>query len=274
MNTLNGKVALVTGASRGIGASIARKLAAQNASVVVNYQHNEDAAQKVVADIRQDGGRAVALRRDVADTQSHEQIVREVVRHFGAIDILVNNAGVFGSQSLDGSTIDEFDRLFATNVRGLFFLTQQTARVLRDGGRIVNISSVAAAGRFPNMSIYAATKAAVHALTSVWARELGGRGITVNSVSPGATNTDATHAAHTEETIQMLAGMSLFGRLGQPDDIGDAVAFLCSPEARWITAREIIADGGLLYNRLGQRYALFSESRIQTTEFHIAFEVR
>jgi len=246
MLNLQGKVALVTGAGRGIGAGIARKLSAHGASVIVNYARSTEAARGVVGEIEQAGGRALALQADVSQLEAHERLISETERHFGKLDILVNNAGFIANAPLLEATPDDFDRQFATNVRGLMFLTQRAVRGMRDGGRVVNVSSVAATATPPTYSAYAATKAAVNAFTGVWARELGGRGITVNSISPGPTETDMHWKANTEESTKTLAAMSPFGRLGQPNDIADVVAFLCSHEARWITGREIVVDGGFL----------------------------
>lgn len=246
MVNLQRKVALVTGASRGIGAGIARTLAAHGASIVVNYARNAEAARSVVDAIEHAGGRALALQADVSQLDAHERLIREVERHFGQLDILVNNAALITTAPLLEATPDDFDRQFATNVRGLMFLTQRAVRGMREGGRIVNVSSVAATATPPTYSAYAATKAAVNAFTGVWARELGGRGITVNSISPGPVETDMHWAVQTKESTATLAAMSPFGRLGQPNDIADVVAFLCAHEARWITGREIIVDGGFL----------------------------
>lgn len=243
---LNGKVALVTGASRGIGAAIALQLAARGAFVALNYNRSQDAARAVVAQIEQSGGRAIAIQADIASDEAPETLISGVEKAFGGLDILVNNAGIVQPAPLEQITRADFDAQFATNVRGLLFLTQRAASILRDNGRIINLSSVVAAGKTPTFSVYAATKAAVHALTNVWARELGSRGITVNSVSPGPVETDMMRQVFAPESVAAMAGMSPLGRVAQPDDIAEIVAFLASDAARWITSRDIISDGGLL----------------------------
>ncbi len=243
---LNGKIALVTGASRGIGAAVALKLAQRGALVAVNYNQSRDAAHAVVAEIEKAGGRATAIGADIAHDDAPETLISGVERAFGGLDILVNNAGMIQTAPLADITRAEFDAQFATNVRGLLFLTQRAAQSLNDGGRIINISSVAAAGKFPTYTTYAATKAAVHAFTNVWARELGSRGITVNSVSPGPVETEMMWQVNDAQAVAAMAGMSPLNRVGQPDDIAEIVAFLASDAARWITSRDIISDGGLL----------------------------
>jgi 3-oxoacyl-[acyl-carrier protein] reductase len=244
--TLNGKTAIVTGASRGLGAQIARTLAANGASVVVNYNRSGEAAQQVVADIEAQGGRAVAVQANVSDSGAGQELVSQAERRFGGLDILINNAGAVATAPLSDITPQQYEEQFATNVRGVLFLTQAAAKVMREDGRIINISSGAASGKFPTYSVYAASKAAVNTFSSVWARELGGRGITVNSVSPGPVETDMMWAVNTQESVDAMAKMAPLGRIAQPADIADVVAFLASDKARWITGRDIIADGGLL----------------------------
>jgi 3-oxoacyl-[acyl-carrier protein] reductase len=243
---LNGKTALVTGASRGMGAQIARTLAAGGANVIVNYNRSSEAAQQVVADIESRNGKAVAVQADVSDLEAGRALVAEAERRFGGLDILISNAGAIANAPLSEITPEQYEQQFATNVQGLLFLTQAAAKIMRDGGRIINISSVAAAGKFPTYSVYAASKAAANAFTSVWARELGGRGITVNSVSPGPVETDMMWAVNTQESVDAMAAMSPLGRIAQPADIANVVVFLASDEARWITGRDILTDGGLL----------------------------
>ena len=244
--TLNGKTAIVTGASRGLGAQIARTLAANGANVVVNYNRSGEAAQQVVADIEAQGGRAVAVQANVSDSGAGQELVSQAERRFGGLDILINNAGAVATAPLSDITPQQYEEQFATNVRGVLFLTQAAAKVMREDGRIINISSGAASGKFPTYSVYAASKAAVNTFSSVWARELGGSGITVNSVSPGPVETDMMWAVNTQESVDAMAKMAPLGRIAQPADIADVVAFLASDKARWITGRDIIADGGLL----------------------------
>jgi len=243
---LENKVALVTGASRGIGAQTARTLAQRGASVALTYSRSEEEAQEVVAAIQAQGGQAFAIRADVSDVATGRDVAGAIQQRFGGLDILVNNAGAIAKAPLQDLTIEQYEQQFNVNVRGPLFLTQSVLGILRDGGRIINISSVAAAGKFPTYSIYAASKSAVNAFTSVWARELGGRGITVNSVSPGPVETEMMRGGNDQASVDAMANMSPFGRVAQPSDIADVVAFLASEEARWITGRDIFADGGLL----------------------------
>jgi 3-oxoacyl-[acyl-carrier protein] reductase len=243
---LEGKAALVTGASRGIGRAIALRLAQDCASIVVNYSGSAEAAQRVVAEIEAAGGRAVAVQADVSKPADVERLFDETVRHFGRLDILVNNAGVFFTKPLVEVGEAEFDRIFAVNVKGTFFACQEAAKRLSDGGRIVNFSSSTTAMMLPRYSAYVATKGAVEQLSHVLAKELGPRGITVNVVSPGPTDTELFSSDKTEEDKRRFAQMAALGRLGQPQDIADVVAFLASDDARWITGQNIRTNGGII----------------------------
>jgi 3-oxoacyl-[acyl-carrier protein] reductase len=243
---LEGKAALVTGASRGIGRAIALRLAQDGASIVVNYSGSAEAAQRVVAEIEAAGGRAVAVQADVSKPADVERLFDETVRHFGRLDILVNNAGVFFTKPLVEVGEAEFDRIFAVNVKGTFFACQEAAKRLSDGGRIVNFSSSTTAMMLPRYSAYVATKGAVEQLSHVLAKELGPRGITVNVFSPGPTDTELFSSDKTEEDKRRFAQMAALGRLGQPQDIADVVAFLASDDARWITGQNIRTNGGII----------------------------
>lgn len=247
MSKLTGKVAIVTGGSRGIGAAISRKLAAEGAKIVVNYTKNADAANRVAQAIVESGGEARAAQADISDSVQGKWLVAETVAYFGYLDILVNNAALSGNGMRPLTSIDEahYDSLFNLNVRGLLFLTQVAAQVMRDGGRIINISSGAAVVSPPGMAVYSASKAAVEALTKSIASELGPRQITVNVVSPGVTETDMLHETLSPEMCKAMIRQTPLGRLGQPEDIAEAVAFLVSDEARWITGQVIHASGGL-----------------------------
>src|SRR3954447_24983804 len=243
---LDGKVALVTGASRGIGRAIALRLARDGAEVVVNYAGNAEAARAVVAEGDSLGGRAVAVRADVGVVADVERLFDEAIGQFGRLDILVNNAGVILYKPLAEVSEEEFDRLFAVNVKGTFFACQQAARRLADGGRIVNFSSSTTALMLPTYSAYVATKGAVEQLSHVLAKELGPKGITVNVVSPGPTNTELFGQGKTDEEKRRYAQMAALGRLGTPEDIADVVAFLAGEEARWVTGQNLRANGGLI----------------------------
>jgi 3-oxoacyl-[acyl-carrier protein] reductase len=245
MARLEGKVALVTGAGRGIGAAIARRLASDGAKVVVNYNRSAGPAEAVVEDIRADGGEAAALQADVANLDEAEWLPARAVDAFGRLDVVVNNAAVAEFRPLDAITADHFDRQFALNVRGLLFLTRAAAPLLPSGGRIINITSGAAEAGSPSASVYAATKAAVQALSKSLAAELGPRGITVNCVSPGLTDTEMLHANMPPDVQGALIRVTPLGRLGTPAEIADVVAFLASEDARWITGQVIRANGGL-----------------------------
>jgi len=241
MTYLENKTALVTGASRGIGRAIALRLAAEGAEVIVNYKGRADAAASVVDEITASGGKARALQFDIADVDGTKAALESVA----ALDILVNNAGWAKFGPMTGVSGDEYDAIFNLNVRGLFFLTQVLVPKLRDGGRIVNISSGITQSNGGYGSVYAASKSAVEAFTRSWAVELGPRSITVNTVSPGMTETDLLDEVVPRDRQQGMAGDTPLGRLGRPRDIADVVAFLCSPDSGWITANNLLANGGV-----------------------------
>ncbi|MGO8901696.1 MAG: SDR family oxidoreductase [Isosphaeraceae bacterium] len=243
---IHGKVALITGASTGIGRAIALRLGQDGAAVVVNFSGRQDAAQETVAAIGKGGGRAIAVQADVGKVADLERLFDETFQQFGRLDILVNNAGVMFNKPVEDVTEEEYDRIFAVNVKGTFFACQQAAKRMADGGRIINFSSSTTAMMLPTYGAYVATKGAVEQMSHVLAKELGPRGITVNVVSPGPTDTELFGQGKTEQDKQRFAQMTAMGRLGQPEDIADVVALLVGAEARWITGQNVRANGGII----------------------------
>jgi 3-oxoacyl-[acyl-carrier protein] reductase len=243
---LSGKIALVTGSSRGIGRAMAERLSRDGASVAINYVSNSEKAEEVVAAITCGGGAGVALQADVSRIEGIQRLFDKTLEHFGRLDILVNNAGIRITQSVADIQEEEFDRLFGINVKGPFFTCQQAAHRISDGGRIINVSSAVTRMMLPGYSIYAASKAAVDQLTRVLAKEMGERQVTVNAVSPGPVDTALLREGKTEEQIQQMAQMAAFNRIGKVEDIADVVAFLASDDARWITGQVIHVNGGYI----------------------------
>jgi 3-oxoacyl-[acyl-carrier protein] reductase len=245
---LNGKVAVVTGASKGIGAGIAKHLAAEGAAVVVNYASSKKGADQVVDEISKRGGKAIAVQGDVAKKKDIERLFTEAKKAFSKIDILVNNAGVYDFKPLEEVTEQEFHREFNTNVLGLLLATQQAVKHFgAEGGSVINISSTATAVTPPMSAIYTGTKGAVDGITRVLAKELGPKKIRVNAINPGGVETEGFRAmgfSGSDFEKQMIA-LTPLGRLGQPDDIGPVAAFLASPEAGWITGEVIYVAGGM-----------------------------
>jgi 3-oxoacyl-[acyl-carrier protein] reductase len=241
---LKNKIAIVTGASKGIGTHIAKTLAHAGAKVVVNFANSQAAADHVVAEIHSAGGEAFAVRADVSKTTEVKALFDATIAKFGKVDLLINNAGIAIYKLVKDTTDDDFDRLFDINVRGVFLTLREAATRLENGGRIINLSSSVTRLMMPAYGSYSATKAAVEQLTRVFAKEVGQRGITVNSISPGPTNTELFTAGKTEETIKRLAAMSALGRIGEPEDISRVVLFLVSDEAAWVTAQNLGVNGG------------------------------
>ncbi|MFE1962497.1 SDR family oxidoreductase [Streptomyces sp. NPDC059479] len=236
-------VAIVTGSSRGIGRAIAERLGADGANVIVNYRSEREAADKVVSTIEASGGQAVAVQGDVSDPAQLRTLFDTAEKTYGGLDILVSNVAVGRFSSLADATDEDFDLTFSTNARATFMALREAARRLRDNGRIVVISSQAAVVPSANSGIYGASKAAGDHLVRAAARELGPRGITVNSVLPGATRTDGLAGLPADVLAHTIA-LTPLGRLGEPRDIADVVAFLTSDEGRWITGQTIHAGGG------------------------------
>jgi 3-oxoacyl-[acyl-carrier protein] reductase len=245
---LEGQVAVVTGASKGIGASIASHLAAEGAAVVVNYATSKAGADRVVGDIVRQGGRAVAVQADVAKQADIERLFAEAKKAFGKLDILINNAGVYEFVPLESVTAEHFHKLFDLNVLGLILASQQAVKHFGPtGGTIINVSSVAATSTPAATSVYSATKAAVDAVTKALAKELGPRKIRVNSLNPGMIETEGFHAAGIAESDfrRQVEAQTPLGRIGQPQDVAPAAVFLASADSGWITGETLYVSGGL-----------------------------
>ncbi|MDR5818348.1 SDR family oxidoreductase [Caballeronia sp. LZ033] len=239
------RVAIVTGASRGIGAELARRLARDGLAVAVNYASSAKEADALVAELREAGGVALAVRANVANAEEVRSMFATVEAELGAVDVLVNNAGVMKTMPIADTSDALYDQTFDINVRGTFNTLREAAARMGDGGRIVNFSSTALALNMPGYAIYNATKAAVESMTHVFAKELRGRGITVNAVAPGPVATSLFLDGKTDEQIAGMAKMAPLERLGQPDDIASVVAFLVGPDAGWVNGQVLRANGGL-----------------------------
>ncbi len=244
---LSGKVAIVTGASKGIGAAIAKGLGAAGAAVAVNYASSKEGADRVVAEITGKGGKAIAVQGDVAKAADVKRLFAETKKAFGAPDVLVNNAGIYAFGPLENVTEDEFHREFNTNVLGPILTIQEALKHFGpDGGSVINISSVASTSAPPNSVVYSATKGAVDSISRVLGKELGARNIRVNTIAPGGVETEGVHSAGiigSDFEKQIVAGTPL-GRLGQPEDIARVAVFLASDNSRWLTGERIAASGG------------------------------
>jgi 3-oxoacyl-[acyl-carrier protein] reductase len=243
---LLGKTAFVTGASRGIGRAIALRFASEGADVLINYNTNRSAAEETVAAIQGIERKSAAYGADTADLAQIRDMLDKIHTTWGKIDILVNNAGVLVPGSLADTKVEDFDRMYAVNVRGVYFLTQAALPVLRDAGRIINLSSIVSTmARYPDMIAYAGTKAAIDAFTRQWALELGPRQITVNAIGPGIIETDMAVGFHGNPKIrENLIRSTPLGRVGQVEDIADIAVFLASDESRWMTGQHLSASGG------------------------------
>jgi 3-oxoacyl-[acyl-carrier protein] reductase len=245
---LEGKVAVVTGASKGIGASIALHLAAEGASVVVNYASSKQGAERVVAEIVAKGGKAVAVQADVAKEADVRRLFEETKKAFRRLDILVNNAGVYEFAPLENVTAEHYHKMFDLNVLGLFFATREAVKQIGEsGGSIINISSVVATVAPPNTSVYSATKGAVDTITRSLSKELGPKKIRVNSINPGLIETEGTHAGgmSSGDFRKQIEAQTPLGRIGQPQDIGPVAVFLASDDSRWVTGETIYVAGGM-----------------------------
>jgi 3-oxoacyl-[acyl-carrier protein] reductase len=247
VSKLKGKVAVVTGASKGIGAGIAKALAAEGASVVVNYASSKDGAEKVVKAITGAGGKAVAVGGDVSKAGDAKKIIDAAIQNFGKLDILVNNSGVYEFQPIENVNEEHFRRIFDVNVLGLLLTTKEAVKHLKEGGSIINIGSAVTEVTPPASSVYTGTKGAVDAITGVLARELGPRKIRVNALNPGMVETEGTHTAgfigsDFQKQIEVQAPL---GRIGQVNDIASIATFLASDDSGWLTGERLVASGGM-----------------------------
>lgn len=242
---LENKIALVTGASRGIGRAIARRLASEGAHVILHFKSNEAAARAVLSAIETNGGSGTLVQADLADCSQIRAAFAQVESTHPQLDILVNNAGWADFKPLEAVSETDFDALFNLNTRGLFFTTQEAVKRMNDGGRIVSISSGITRANVAGGSVYSGSKAALDGFTKSWAAELAPRGITVNIVSPGMIKTDLLLNVTPASALEEFAAQTPLGRLGEPSDIADVVAFLCSDDARWVTAQNILVNGGV-----------------------------
>ncbi|WP_139958731.1 SDR family oxidoreductase [Flavicella sediminum] len=242
---LENKVIIVTGASKGIGKEIAQLLAKNGATVVVNYSNSETEAREVVASIRENGGKALAIKADVSKREEVTALFDKTIAAYGKVHVLVNNAGIMISKKLKDNTEEDFSSQFDVNVKGVFNTLQEADAKLADHGNIINISSSTVKLMFPTYALYSATKAAVEQMTRVFSKEIG-RGISVNALAPGATETDLFLKGKSEETINKLSAMNAFNRLAKPIDIANVVLFLASEESKWISGQVIGANGALI----------------------------
>jgi 3-oxoacyl-[acyl-carrier protein] reductase len=242
----NSRTAIVTGASRGIGAATAERLARDGFNAVVNYAGSSAEAEAVVARIERAGGHAVAAHADVSDAAAVERLFEAADATFGGVDVLVNSAGIMEIAAVADTDDALFDRVIAVNLRGTFNTLRQAARRIRNGGRIVNLSTSVVGLKLENYGVYAATKAAVEVLTAILSKELRGRSITVNAVAPGPTATSLFFKGKSPELIEHLSKANPLERLGRPEDIADAIAFLVGPEGGWINAQVLRANGGMI----------------------------
>ena len=246
MASQDNKVALVTGASRGIGAAIAERLARDGFTVVINYSGNAALAEELAGKIEAAGGKALTAKADVSDAEAVRRMFDAAEAAFGGVDVLVNNAGIMMLSTLAEASDDNFDRQIAVNLKGTFNTLRESAKRLRDGGRIVNFSTSVVGLKLESYAVYAGTKAAVETMTGIMAKEMRGRGITVNAVAPGPTATDLFLNGKSEELVARMAKANPLERLGTPEDIAAAVSFLAGPDGAWINGQVLRANGGLI----------------------------
>jgi 3-oxoacyl-[acyl-carrier protein] reductase len=246
MQQNNAKLALVSGASRGIGMAVAERLARDGFKLIINYSENAAPAEELVRKLEGAGAQAIAVKADISDSRAVREMFDAAETAFGGVDVLVNNAGIMALASIAETDDASFDRQLAVNLKGTFNTLREAAKRMRSGGRIVNFSSSVVGLLMPTYGVYVATKAAVEGLTSVLAKELRGRNITVNAVAPGPTATDLFLKGKPQEVVDRLAKMAPLERLGQPSDIADVVSFLAGPDAAWVNGQVLRANGGII----------------------------
>ena len=244
MNQNSTPVAIVTGGSRGIGRAICQRLAADGFAVVVNYAGNTAKADETVKSIEFNGGRAIAIQADVANQQDVERLFADTEQTFGRVDVVVNSAGIMPTAKISRDSLDDFDRVIATNLRGTFLIMAQAAQSLKEGGRIIALSSSVLAKSFPGYGPYIASKAGVEGLVHVLANELRGRMITVNAVAPGPVGTELFFKGKSEDQVEQIARLAPLERIGQPDEIAAAVSFLAGPDGGWVNSQVLRVNGG------------------------------
>jgi len=245
MTDLKNKTAIITGSSRGLGKKTAIALAKQGANVVVNYNSNESEALSTVNEILSDGGNAIAIKADVSKSEDINNLFEKTVEHFGKIDILVNNAGIMVTKFLKDFSEEEFDKQFSINVKSVFLMMKKASETLEQNGRIINISSSTSRLMMPGYAVYSATKSAVEQMTRVFAKEIGSKGITVNSVLPGPIKTELFLNGKSDELINRIASLSAFNRIGEVEDIIPIILFLSGNDSQWITGQNIGINGGM-----------------------------
>ena len=246
MSSAQNRTAIITGASRGIGAAVAQRLARDGFNVVINFAGNADEAESLAGRIQSAAGNALAVRADVSDPAAVRALFDKAEAAYGGIDVLVNNAGIMQLARIADATDEMFDRHVAVNLKGVFNCLREAARRLRSGGRIINFSSSMVGLRQPTYGIYSATKAGVEAMTHILSKEMRGRNITVNVVAPGPTGTDLFLKGKSQEAIDMFAKLSPLERIGTPDDVAGTVAFLAGPDGSWINGQVLRANGGVI----------------------------
>ncbi len=245
MTDLKNKVVIVTGSSRGLGKETASELANNGAKVVINYNSNQTEAEAVVDEITSKGGEAIAVRADVSKSKDVNRLFEQTIQHFGKVDILINNAGIMITKFLKDFTEEEFDKQFSINVKSVFLTMKKASELLEANGRIINISSSTSRLMMPTYAIYSATKSAVEQMTKVFAKEIGSKGITVNSILPGPMNTELFLEGKSEELINRIASLSAFNRIGYVEDIIPVILFLSSQSSQWITGQTLGINGGM-----------------------------